>query len=322
MRLYAAGEGFCSRGHALKRYKSKKEGYNLKEFGKEYSLRTVTLSVFPGEDGKTVGQTIEGRLSISSRLLAELKRKNGILKNGVPVTVREGVSAGDTVSICLFEEAPSERIVPEDIPLTVLYEDEDILAVSKPKNMPIHPSLHHYTGTLGNAVLYRYRDEPFVFRPITRLDIDTTGIVLIARNRLSAQILSEQMQKGEIRKTYFALLSKTPPQKEGLIDAPIGRSGESIIKREVRPDGKAAVTAYSIRRENPDGTCVAEVRPLTGRTHQIRVHMAHIGCPLLYDYLYGTEVAGETLYLHCGRLSFTHPLTGKVLTIKSEPRFL
>ena len=106
-------------------------------------MRTVTLSVFPGEDGKTVGQTIEGRLSISSRLLAELKRKNGILKNGVPVTVREGVSAGDTVSICLFEEAPSERIVPEDIPLTVLYEDEDILAVSKPKNMPIHPSLHH-----------------------------------------------------------------------------------------------------------------------------------------------------------------------------------
>ena len=154
-----------------------------------------------------------------------------------------------------FEDAPSEKIVPENIPLAVLYEDEDILAVSKPKNMPVHPSLYHYTGTLGNAVLYRYRDEPFVFRPITRLDIDTTGIVLIARNRLSAQILSEQMQKGSIQKTYFALLSKTPPQKEGVIDAPIGRSGESIIKREVRPDGKEADRLFDPARKPRRNVC-------------------------------------------------------------------
>ncbi len=285
-------------------------------------MRTFTAVIRAEEENQTVGRILEKHFGVSSRLLAELKRKGGILKNGVPVTVREAVSAGDVVAIRLFEDAPSEKIVPENIPLAVLYEDEDILAVEKPKNMPVHPSLYHYTGTLGNAVLYRYRDEPFVFRPITRLDIDTTGIVLIARNRLSAQILSEQMQKGSIQKTYFALLSETPPQKEGLIDAPIGRSGDSIIKREVRSDGKEAVTAYSILRENPDGTCVAEVRPLTGRTHQIRVHMAYIGCPLLYDYLYGTEVAGETLYLHCGRLSFAHPFTGQSLTIKSEPRFL
>ena len=284
-------------------------------------MRTFTVTVLPEEENRTVGQILSARFSLSSRLLAELKRKNGILKNTVPVTVREKVKTGDNISICLFEDAPSEKIIPENLPLTVLYEDEDILAVSKPKNMPVHPSLYHYTGTLGNAVLYRYREEPFVFRPITRLDIDTTGIVLVARNRLSAQILSEQMRRGEIQKTYFALLSHTPSPREGTVNSPIGRSGDSIIKREVRPDGKEAVTVYSVIRTEPDGTCIAEIRPLTGRTHQIRVHMASIGCPLLYDYLYGTEVTGKTLYLHCGALSFSHPFSKKPLTIRDPVPF-
>lgn len=283
-------------------------------------MRTVTISVGADEDRRSVEKIIRASFPISSRLLAELKRTDGIRLNGKPVPVRYEAAAGDIVTVCMIEEAASDGIVPEDVPLAILYEDEDILAVSKPKNMPIHPSLHHYVGTLGNAVCGRYRDEPFVFRPITRLDIDTTGIVLIAKNRLSAGILSDEMKNGGIRKTYHAVLSRTPPEESGTVDAPIARSGDSIIKRTVSADGKSARTAYRVERTFPDGSCIARVCPLTGRTHQIRVHMAHIGCPLLYDYLYGTEIAGETLYLHCGELSFTHPISGKSITLHDDYR--
>lgn len=267
----------------------------------------------------TVGGYFARHFPLSSRLLAELKRTDGIRRNGLPVTVRVPLCAGDVLSLAIVDEAPSEGIVPEDLPLSILYEDQDILAVNKPKDMPVHPSMYHYTGTLGNAVAYRYqnRNEPFVFRPITRLDRDTTGVVLIARNRLAAQLLSEQMQKGTIEKTYYARLAKTPDSPAGTVHAPIGRVGDSVIKREVRPDGKDAVTDYTVKSVFSDGTCVAEIHPRTGRTHQIRVHMAHIGCPLLYDYLYGTESAGKTLYLHCRRLHVVHPFTGESLTLSA-----
>ena len=281
-------------------------------------MRTVMLSVLPNEDGQTVGKMLTAHLSVSSRLLAELKRNGGIRLNGVSAAVNQKVRTGDEISVCLCEEAPSKHIVPEDIPLSVLYEDEDILAISKPKNMPVHPSLHHYGGTVGNAVCFRYRAEPFVFRPITRLDIDTTGIVLIAKNRLSAGILSDEMKNGKIHKTYYAVLSGTPREKTGRIDAPIERCGDSIIKRTVRPDGKSAQTDYAVIKPFADGTCVACIKPLTGRTHQIRVHMAYIGCPLLFDYMYGTEIPGETLYLHCGELAFVHPISKKNITLRDD----
>lgn len=263
----------------------------------------------------TVGGYFARHFPLSSRLLAELKRTDGIRRNGLPVTVRVPLCVGDILSLALVDEAPSKGIVPEELPLEILYEDEDILAVNKPKDMPVHPSMYHYTGTLGNAVAYRYRSKPFVFRPITRLDRDTTGVVLIARNRLAAQFLSEQMQRGEIIKTYFARLQAVPQPSNGTVHAPIGRVCDSVIKREVRADGKDAVTDYQVHAVFPDGTCLAELHPRTGRTHQIRVHMAYIGCPLLYDYMYGHEIAGKTLYLHCRQLHFFHPFTRESLTI-------
>lgn len=279
-------------------------------------MRKFELYIPQELDGQSVGTILRQRFCVSSRLLPELKRCGGIILNGKNVTVREKVKTGDIFTLELREEKPSENVVPADIPLCVLYEDEDIIALSKPKDMPVHPSLHNYENTLGNAVMYYYRDRDFVFRPITRLDRDTTGIVLVAKNRLSAALLSDSMKNGQIQKTYLAYLSATPAQKSGEISAPIARCGESVIKRHVSPDGKDAVTKYEVISEKLDGTCVARVNPITGRTHQIRVHMAYIGCPLLYDYLYGSEVGGKTLFLHCESLRFVHPITRENMVIK------
>ena len=279
-------------------------------------MREINFTADSCSTGKTVGELLKSRLSVSSKLLTELKRTGGILLNGKTATVIEKVNSGDVLSVLMCEQQPSENVVPRFIPIDILYEDEDILAVSKPKDMPIHPSINNYENTLGNAVMFYYRSDPFVYRPVTRLDRDTTGAVIIAKNRLAGAILSEQIKKGEIKKTYIALLSKTPAEKEGKIAAPIKRCGESIIKRCVCENGKSAVTEYKVLCTFNDGSCIVQVHPITGRTHQIRVHMAYIGCPLSYDYLYGTETEGKTFCLHCSALEFIHPVTRLPLKIE------
>ena len=271
------------------------------------------------DEGKTVGELLKTKIAVSSRLLPELKRQGGILLDGKSVTVREKVTEGQMLTVRICEEKPSENVVSVDLPVNVVYEDEDILAVSKPKDMPIHPSAHNYDNTLGNAVMYYYKNENFVYRPITRLDRDTTGIVIIAKNKLSASLLSDEMKEGRIKKTYFALLSRCPEEISGTVNAPISRCPDSVIKRMVSPEGKEAVTEYEITEKRADESAVALVRPITGRTHQIRVHMAHIGCPLKYDYLYGTEIIGKTLFLHCAAIEFVHPITKKQMRIECPP---
>lgn len=290
--------------------------------------RKIELTVDETLAGAAVGEILRRRLSVSARLLAELKRTGGILLNGVCVPVCERAPAGSVISVSVTEQEGSDAVVPEALPLKILYEDEDILAVDKEKDMPVHPSLNHYTHTLGNAVMHYYlskNEGAFVFRPITRLDRDTTGIVLIAKNKLSACVLSDAMRRGKIEKSYLALLSRTPAQREGTVSVPIAREADSIIKRCPDPDGiyggKSAVTRWRVEQTFDDGTCAARLFPYTGRTHQIRVHMAYIGCPLLYDYLYGSEIPGKTLFLHCALLTFPHPATGRVMRIESESGF-
>ena len=218
----------------------------------KYKMREIKLEIDILLDGKTVGELLKNRLCVSSRQLTALKKSGGILLDGMNVTVRAKVSAGQVLKICFEDEKPSENVVPVNIPLDILYEDDDILVVAKPKDMPIHPSAYNYDNTLGNACMYYYRGTNFVFRPITRLDRDTTGVVIIAKNKLSATRLSEQMQNGGIKKTYLALLSQTPNNECGTVNAPIGRCDGSVIKRCVRDDGKEALTEY----------CVREVRPV------------------------------------------------------------
>ena len=245
--------------------------------------------------------------------LVKKAKYGGILLNGRVVTVREEIEEGDRLEIFLKEEK-SEAIEPMNIPLTVLYEDEDILAVDKPTNMPTHPSKGNNLPTLANAVMGYYGGN-FVFRSVNRLDRDTSGIVIIAKNRISANSLSASMKKGLWEKKYHALVSGIPAESCGVIDAPIERIEEGNIKRKVRPDGKRAITKYSVINSFGDST-LCEITLLTGRTHQIRVHMAYIGHPLVSDFLYGSPSEKE-YFLRCKEIKFPHPKTNEMIVIRA-----
>ena len=276
----------------------------------EYTAERVDI-------GKSVKQIISEKYSLSSRTLSKLKTSGGIKVNGKVVTVRYLLSEDDvlTLEIC---DTQSTGIEKSDIPLDVLYEDDDLLLINKPLGMPIHPSQGHHSDTLANAVMYRYRNESFTFRAITRLDGDTTGVTLIARNALSAQRLTDSLQKGEIRKEYAAVVCGVPVYKSGIIDAPIARCEDSIIKRRISPDGKKAVTEYEVVFSTPDEShSLITAFPITGRTHQIRLHLSHIGHPLYGDFLYGTPIDGVRAYLHCASLTFPHPTTKQIIHIKA-----
>ncbi len=251
-------------------------------------------------------------LNLSTAVIKEAKR-TGIFLNGEPVTVRAMVSDGDLVEVYIAD-TKSENIVPMDIPLTVLYEDEDILAVDKPTNMPTHPSKGNNLPTLANAVMGYYGGD-FVFRSVNRLDRDTSGIVIIAKNRISASLLSASMKRGEWEKKYHALVSGVPESKSGIIDAPIERVCEGNIKRTVREDGKRAISGYRVTESYGD-SAMLEISLKTGRTHQIRVHMAHIGHPLVSDFLYGSPSEKE-YYLRCKEIIFPHPKTKEKLVIRA-----
>ena len=245
--------------------------------------------------------------------LVKKAKYGGIILNGRTVTVRATVNVGDRIEIYLDEER-SEGIPAMNIPLRVLYEDDDILAVDKPTNMPTHPSKGNNLPTLANAVM-GYFDGNFVFRSVNRLDRDTSGVVIIAKNKIAASSLSASMKKGLWSKKYHALVKGCPSPEADTINAPIERIEEGNIKRTVRPDGKPAITKYKVIEKYPDSS-LCEVVLLTGRTHQIRVHMAHIGHPLVSDFLYGHKEEQE-YYLRCKEISLPHPKSGEILIIRA-----
>ena len=253
------------------------------------------------------------RLGFSTSLIAIVKF-GGVSINGTTVHMRATVKNGDIVEV-IFPDEDSEGIKPIEIPLQIIYEDEYVLAVDKPINMPIHPSRGNSLPTLANAVR-AYIGAPFVFRSITRLDRDTSGIVLIAKDRLSAAKLSEAMKSGKIKKTYLARVAGAPTPKSGTVNAPIEREADGEMKRIVRDDGKPSITTYTTLSVDEAGNALLSVSPITGRTHQIRVHMAHIGHPLVGDFLYGERSESGTYMLHCSRLSFPHPHSNEEITIE------
>ena len=257
----------------------------------------------------------------SSNLIVHLKKTpESILKNGIWSYVNEPLHVGDTLQIHIEENEGSDNIVPNEIPLSILYEDKDILVIDKPANMPIHPSINHYEQTLANGVLWYYTAQqiPYTFRCITRLDRDTTGVTLLAKHMLSASVLSKAMQQKQIQKEYLALCDGVTPE-EGTIDAPICRAADSVIKRCVDfENGDSAVTRF-VREWANGQISLVRLKPETGRTHQIRVHMKHIGHPLLGDFLYHPgNYSMNRQALHCASLTFTHPITGEKLTINAK----
>lgn len=257
----------------------------------------------------------------SSNLIVHLKKTpESILKNGIWSYVNEPLHVGDTLQIHIEENEGSDNIVPNEIPLSILYEDKDILVIDKPANMPIHPSINHYEQTLANGVLWYYTAQqiPYTFRCITRLDRDTTGVTLLAKHMLSASVLSKAMQQKQIQKEYLALCDGVTPE-EGTIDAPICRTADSVIERCVDfENGDSAVTRF-VREWTNGQISLVRLKPETGRTHQIRVHMKHIGHPLLGDFLYHPgNYSMNRQALHCASLTFTHPITGEKLTINAK----
>lgn len=275
----------------------------------------LKYNVTENDTGKTVKQIIDREFAVSSRLLSKMKNSGGISVNGKNVTVRYVLSAGERLTL-ESNESGTTGIEPVDIRLDILYEDDDVLAVNKPYGMPTHPSQGHRNDTLANAVMYRYGNENFTFRAITRLDGDTTGVLIVARNQLSAQRITDFLRDGKIEKEYFAVTDGVPKKSCGTVIAPIARCEESIIKRKIDENGKYAETHYCTEQICRDGAnALLRVKPITGRTHQIRLHLSYIGIPIHGDFLYGTAKEGERALLHCGRLALPHPMTGERLEI-------
>ena len=283
--------------------------YNMKKI-KEVSMKKEYI-ISKENSGQTVRDFLRSTLGFSARTLKNLKYNGNITADGKAVHANF-VLQENAHLVLEFPDEVSETITPEDIPINIIYEDDDFLAVNKPYGMPSHPSQNHHLGTLANAVMFKYRHTPFVYRVLTRLDIDTTGVVIIAKNA----VFANSFQKCDIKKEYLAVCVGSPCPKKGTIEAPIGRA-EGIIKRCVTKDGKPSLTEYEVLDEN-DSLSLVRAVPITGRTHQIRVHMAHIGCPLLGDYLYGKEIPGERTRLHCEKLTFIHPMTGKVTVLTAK----
>ncbi len=253
----------------------------------------------------------------SRHILVRMKPyPDSILLNHQHTFLNQMVQPGDVATITLRDTESSEKILPVNLPLQILYEDLDILVLDKPANMPIHPSQGNYDNTLANAVAYYYQqqNETFVYRCINRLDRDTTGALVLAKNALSAALLSHMMQKRQIHRTYLALAEGILPER-GTIDAPIGRVCDSTIERQVdHLHGERAVTHYQRLKICGDYSLV-QLKLETGRTHQIRVHMKHIGHPLPGDFLYNPNYQHfQRQPLHSWKLEFFHPITGAALT--------
>lgn len=257
----------------------------------------------------------------SSTIIRHLKEtENGIQKNGIWARVHDPLEPGDKVTLILVEDESSENIVPTPLPLNIVYEDEDLLVINKNAGVPIHPSQGNYDNTLANACAYYFQQkrEPFTYRCINRLDRDTTGLLIIARHCYSASLLSNMVAKREIHREYLALAEGFVPE-EGIIEAPIARVDGSTIEREVNFEiGEFARTHYK-RIDYKNGYSLVALKLDTGRTHQIRVHMKHIGHPLPGDFLYNPnyEII-QRQALHSHKLSFKHPITGKELSFTAE----
>ena len=283
--------------------------------------RTIDYIASYNDTGKTIEKFLKEH-SITHQVMVNLKKTtNGILRNGIWAYTNEKLDEGDRISIHIVENDNSANIEPVNIPLDIAYEDEDIIVINKPADMPVHPSMGNHDNTLANALMYYYNSKgnAFVFRCINRLDRDTTGLTIVAKHALSSGILGAAVSSRDIHRTYFAVCSgKTP--KAGRIDAPIARKDDSTIERCVDfENGEYAVTDYKRLSYNEDkNLSLVQLNLLTGRTHQIRVHMKYIGYPLIGDFLYNPDYTYMTRQaLHSGRLEFNRPVTGKKMNLTS-----
>ncbi|WP_163537061.1 RluA family pseudouridine synthase [Gracilibacillus sp. YIM 98692] len=248
---------------------------------------------------------------MSRRTLNAVKYDGGeILVNGIEVNVRYVLKEKDLVEVIFPPEKRSELVTPKYIPLNIVYEDSDILVLNKAAYMATIPSFHHLKNTLANGIIYHYNQQglPYTVHVVTRLDRDTSGLLLIAKHRYSHSILMKDQKSGVVNRTYRALVSGHLQKKKGSIQLPIGRHPDSILERKIDPNGQEAITNYEVISEWEDYSLLS-ISLETGRTHQIRVHFTHLGHPLLGDKLYkGDRTQINRQALHCESISFYHPI--------------
>ena len=257
------------------------------------------------------------RRGFSRQNLVEIKRMpKSIMVNGIHYYMKQILQEGDILKVYICEMESSEKIPPVELPMDIIYEDEDIMVINKAADMPIHPSMNNYYNSLANALAFYFEQQgkPFIFRCSNRLDRDTSGLTIISKHLVSASILAEQVAKREVHREYLAIARGSVVPREGTVDAPLGRKDSSIIERMVDYEhGERAVTHYHVVEE-ANGHSLISLTLETGRTHQIRIHMKHIGYPLVGDYLYNPDmeyISRQALHSH--KMSFRHPITGEMM---------
>lgn len=271
-------------------------------------MRRIDFVVEPSYDGFTVEKYLMSVKGISRRLITKIKYSEGIMINDNVSRTVDTVKSGDVVSVIMEDEKYLEENSSLDVP--IVYDDDDIVVFNKPCGVPVHPSIRHYNDTLGNYFSAIFKGVSF--RPVNRLDKDTSGLCVVAKNAFVAS----ELQKS-VEKIYYAVV-KGDPDDEGEINLPIAREDGTIIKRKVDESGQEAITRYkSVMRKN--GYTLLEIKLLTGRTHQIRVHFSHIGFALIGDELYGGDMSDMKRHaLHCKTLKFIHPVTKEKVVVDSE----
>ena len=286
------------------------------------SIRRLELIISPAQAGIKVDTLLRKHLHLSGTLIRRVKcLPDGVLLDGARINTRCRPQAGQCLSVRLSDPSISSGILPVPGPLDIVYEDEDLLVVNKAAGVAVHPGPGHYDDTLGNFLLFYYQQQGIQadYHPIHRLDRGTSGLMVIAKHPHAQDLLRQQLHTQGFRRQYMAVCVGQPQPEIGIIDAPIGRAEDSLLEREVRPDGAPAVTHYQTLLGCPSCSLLL-VRLETGRTHQIRVHLAHIGHPLMGDFLYGSEdpaLIGRVA-LHSVHLELTHPLTGKYLSLSAS----
>ncbi len=283
--------------------------------------RTLTYEISTEYDSFPIDKYLKSQGYSSANITAIKKMPNNLVINGQWVHMNRKLSTGEVLTVNISEDNSSEKIPPVKMDLDIVYEDEDIIVINKPAGLPIHPSLNHYEDSLANGLAYYYESQgkPFIFRCANRLDKNTSGLTVIAKHLVSANILSTMVKNRQFHREYYAIVRDTLAEKTGTIDAPIGRVDDSIITRQVDfENGERAVTHYEVIKEN-NGHSLVSIHLETGRTHQIRVHFKYIGHPLIGDHLYNPDFEYMNRQaLHSHKIEFTHPITGSPMSFVAD----